>query len=74
MLAMEPRILTPGVIAEILGVPLHLVQYRLADRERYQPFGRAGRLRVYRDDVVAPLASDIGVVCPPEYLGQGASQ
>lgn len=41
-----PNLLTPGVIARRLAVPLHRVLYVLRTR-RVQPVARAGILRLY---------------------------
>lgn len=47
-----PRLLTPGVIAAELGVPLHRVLYVLATRPAVRPTARAGILRLYNRSAV----------------------
>jgi hypothetical protein len=42
-----PSLLTPGVIAAELNVPLHRVLYILATRATIRPAARAGILRLY---------------------------
>lgn len=42
-----PRLITPGVIAAELNVPLHRVLNVLATRKHIQPSARAGTLRLY---------------------------
>jgi len=42
-----PKLRTPGVLAELLGVPLHRVQHVLRTRSQIRPTARAGRLRLY---------------------------
>ena len=48
----EPKLLTPGVIAGELGVPLHRVTYILRTREHIRPAARAGTLRLYSRSAV----------------------
>lgn len=48
----EPKLLTPGVIASELAVPLHRVTYILRTREHIRPAARAGTLRLYSQSVV----------------------
>ena len=42
-----PRLITAGVIAAELRVPLHRVQNVLATRPHIRPSARAGTLRLY---------------------------
>jgi len=42
-----PKLRTSGVLAELLGVPLHRVLYVLGTRSQIRPTARAGRLRLY---------------------------
>ena len=42
-----PNLLTPGRIADALGVPLHRVQHILSTRPQIQPSARAGTLRLF---------------------------
>lgn len=48
-----PRLRTPGVLAELLGVPLHRVDYILRTRAHIRPAARAGRLRLYDNHALA---------------------
>ena len=50
----EPELLTVGVMARRLGVPLRLV-VRTLEREGIEPAARAGTLRVYRPQVLELL-------------------
>jgi hypothetical protein len=50
-----PRLRTPGVLAELLGVPLHRVDYILRTRPHIRPAARAGRLRLYDNHALAML-------------------
>jgi hypothetical protein len=42
-----PQLITPGVIAKELNVPLHAVTHILATRGHIGPSARAGTLRLY---------------------------
>jgi hypothetical protein len=55
----EPRLLTAGVIAAELGVPLHRVLYLLATRPAIRPAARAGILRLYTRAAVELLAGEL---------------
>jgi hypothetical protein len=58
-----PTLITPGVMAEELGEPLHRILYVLATRSHIQPLARAGILRLYDRKAVAMVRhelSDIG--------------
>ena len=48
-----PKLRTPGVIADELGVPLARVLYVLRTRNHIKPIGRAGVLRLYGREAVA---------------------
>ena len=48
----EPRLITPGVMADRLGVPLRRVLYVLATRDHIHPAARAGILRLYDSEAV----------------------
>ena len=43
----EPRLRTPGVVADELGVSLQRVLYILSTRQHIKPSARAGTLRLY---------------------------
>ena len=55
----EPRLLTPGVLAERLGVPLHRVTYILGTRPHIRPAARAGTLRLYDAQVVEAVRAEL---------------
>ena len=58
----EMKLLTAGVIAERLGVPLRRVLYVLQTRPEIRPAARAGILRLYHNaavDMVAEALKDI---------------
>lgn len=54
-----PRLITPGVMAELLGVPLHKVQHVLATRPHIQPSARAGTLRLYDREAVGEVRAEL---------------
>lgn len=54
-----PRLRTPGVLAELLGVPLYRVDYLLRTRAHIRPAARAGRLRLYDSDALAMLRHEL---------------
>ena len=59
---MEPRLLTPGRIAERLRVPLHRVLNVLATRPHIRPVARAGTLRLYRNDAVSMVRHELNAI------------
>ncbi len=50
---------TTGSIAQMLGVPLHRVNYVLNSRRYIMPSARVGRLRVYDADAVACIRHEL---------------
>lgn len=52
---MEPTLNTPGVIARILGIPIHRVQYILRTRTYIRPAARAGGLRLFNEQAVREI-------------------
>ncbi len=56
----EPRLLTAGVLAERLGVPLHRVTYILRTRRHIRPVARAGTLRLYDAAVERLVRAELG--------------
>lgn len=54
-----PSLLTPGKIADKLGVPLHRVLYILRTRGHIRPRARAGRLRLYSRDAIAFIRHEL---------------
>jgi hypothetical protein len=57
--AAEPKLITPGVIADTLGAPLGRVLYVLATRRHIRPAARAGTLRLYDRRAVAMIRQAI---------------
>jgi len=55
----EVRLMTPGVLAEWLGVPLSRVLYLLRTRPHIRPAARAGILRLYDAEALAQLQKEI---------------
>lgn len=59
---MAPRLITPGVIATQIGVPLHRVAHVLATRDHIQPSARAGTLRLYDKQAVAMVRHELNAI------------
>jgi hypothetical protein len=57
-----PRLITPGVIATELRVPLHRVLNVLATREHIRPVARAGTLRLYDRRAVAMVRHELNAI------------
>ncbi|GMU22982.1 MAG: hypothetical protein AMXMBFR13_30660 [Phycisphaerae bacterium] len=53
-----PRLLSAGVIAERLAIPVHVVLYMLRSRA-VAPIARAGNTLVYGEDVVSMLRGEL---------------
>lgn len=58
----EPRLITPGVIAAKVGEPLHRVLHVLATREHIRPAARAGTLRLYDKEAVALVRHELNAI------------
>lgn len=54
-----PALLTPGRIADELGVPLPRVIYILSTRLHIHPAARAGTLRLYDDKAIAQVRHEL---------------
>ena len=54
-----PRLLTPGVLADRLGVPLHRVTYILNTRPHIRPAAKAGILRLYDAQAVEAVRAEL---------------
>lgn len=59
---MAPRLITPGVIATELDVPLHRVLHVLATRRHIQHSARAGTLRLYDRRAVAMVRHELNAI------------
>jgi hypothetical protein len=57
-----PRLITAGVIASELAVPLHRVLHVLGTRPHIQPSGRAGTLRLYDRRAVAMVRYELNLI------------
>jgi hypothetical protein len=57
-----PNLITPGIIAQRLGVPLHRVVHVLRTRRHIRPSARAGTLRLYSADVVASVRHELNAM------------
>jgi hypothetical protein len=60
--ATVPSLLTPGRIADALGVPLPRVLYILATRRHILPAARAGTLRLYDSAAVAAVRHELNAI------------
>lgn len=52
------QLLTVGVIASRIGVPIHRIEYLIVSRG-IEPVARAGKLRVFNPGVVELLRSEL---------------
>lgn len=57
-----PQLITPGVIAERLGVPLHRVLHVLRTRPHICPRARAGTLRLFGELAVAQVRHELNSI------------
>lgn len=57
-----PSLLTPGRIADELGVPLPRVLYVLATRRHISPTARAGILRLYSRETLAQIRHELNSI------------
>jgi hypothetical protein len=57
-----PSLLTPGKIANELGVSLQRVQYVLSTRSHISPCARAGCLRLYHRQAVAMVRHELNAI------------
>lgn len=57
-----PQLVTPGVLAERLGEPLHRVLHVLSTRPHIQPLARAGTLRLYDCEAVAKVRHELNAI------------
>lgn len=61
-IASTPRLITPGVIAAELNVPLHRYLHVLATRQHIRPSARAGTLRLYEQRAVAMVRHELNAI------------
>jgi hypothetical protein len=57
-----PRLITAGVIASELQVPLHRVLRVLRTRPHIRPAARAGTLRLYKRQAVAMVRHELNAI------------
>jgi hypothetical protein len=57
-----PQLITPGVIAAELRVPLHRVLHVLASRRHIRALARAGTLRLYDKRSVAMVRHELNAI------------
>ena len=62
MTTIPPRLITPGVLAAEVGVPLHRVLHVLATRPHITPRARAGTLRLYDRAAVAMVRHELNAM------------
>jgi len=67
-----PSLLTPGKIADALGVILPRVLYILATRRHISPAARAGTLRLYDRKAVALVRHELNAI-DARRSGQGVA-
>ena len=65
-----PSLLTPGRIAERLGVPLPRVLYILSTRPHIQPSARAGCLRLFDHHALAQVRHELNAIAA-RHAGKG---
>lgn len=58
----QPRLITPGVIADRLDVPIHRVLNVLATRQHIKPMARAGTLRLYSVRAIAMVRHELNAI------------
>jgi hypothetical protein len=59
---LEPKLLTPGVIAAELGAPIHRVTHVLATRRHIRPTARAGTLRLYDRAAIIAVRDELHAI------------
>ena len=59
---LSPKLITAGVIAAEVRVPLHRVLHILATRNHIRPVARAGTLRLYAKAAVAQVRHELNAI------------
>ncbi len=67
-----PSLITAGVVARELEVPLHRVQHVLRTRQHIRPAARAGTLRLYDREAVALVRHELDAIDARQRCGEGA--
>ncbi len=57
-----PQLLTPGRMAELLGVSLGRASYILSSRHHIQPVALAGNVRLYDRDALAQVRHELTAI------------
>lgn len=57
-----PKLITPGVIARELGVPIHRVLNVLRTRPHIRPSAKAGTLRLYHRGAIAMVRHELNAI------------
>ncbi len=74
MIGTEPKLLTPGRIAEQVKVPLHRVLWILATRSHIRPAARAGTLRLYEREAIAQVRHELSAIDARRHAGPIATE
>ena len=61
-MANPPKLITPGVIAQELGEPLHRVLHVLTTRKHIRVLARAGTLRLFDQRAVAMVRYELNLL------------
>ena len=57
-----PQLLTVGRIAELLGEPVHRIEYLLRTRNHIRPVGFAGRARLFNRKSLAHIRHELAAI------------
>ncbi len=57
-----PTLITAGVMANVIGEPLHRIQYILRTREHIRPSAFAGRLRLYDHAALGKVRQELRAI------------
>jgi hypothetical protein len=55
----KPQLLTPGRMAQELGVPIYRVLHILATRDHIQHVARAGNIRLFTRETIAQVRREL---------------
>ncbi len=57
-----PKLITPGVISDRVGAPIHRVLHILSTRDHIRPSAYAGNVRLYDSDAVAEVRHELNAI------------
>lgn len=57
-----PTLITPGIIADQTGEPLHRIVHILRTRDHIKPVARAGTLRLYSKEAIAQVRYELNLI------------